>query len=392
MSERRLLAVVVVAALGSLTVPVAWAQVAQSTDEQTLVAKSQTVSRLYREQRYGEALAAAEEVITLAQRMKRSDVVAPMLYNKACVLALDGKKAEAVSAAREAIAAGYTNYMQFAGDADFESLRSDPDFRALMADLRAKHGPRPLAWDPGRTVKAFPITFDAASDVRLVEMRREFAIDPVVAGMEDDYAKLRALTRWASRQWQHSPTNVASKPDPVTILREAKAGGRFICRDYAIVVAGVARAYGLPSRVLNLMPRDVETRSEAHSVAEVWLSRFNKWVLADGQYGTIPEIDGQPLGGVELQAAIAREDPGLHCSAGAEVCAEWMPFIFRNMFYFKFAADQRRFDAPKGGAQLVLVPKGAPDAKRFAGGNEEVFAGAVYISDPAVFYAPPGVK
>ena len=74
---------------------------------------------------------------------------------------------------------------------------------------------------------------------------------------------------------------------------------------------------------------------------------------------------------------------------GAGACAQWKPFILRNAYYFKVARDQRRFDAKPGGAQLVLVPKGAPDPRKFAGGNEEVFAGAVYISNPAVFYSRP---
>jgi hypothetical protein len=37
----------------------------------------------------------------------------------------------------------------------------------------------------------------------------------------------------------------------------------------------------------------------------------------------------------------------------------------------------------------VLVPKGAPNPKKFAGGNEDVFAGAIYTSNPDTFYAPP---
>jgi len=143
----------------------------------------------------------------------------------------------------------------------------------------------------------------------------------------------------------------------------------------------------MPARVVNLLPRDVETRSEAHSVAEVWLDEFSKWVLADGQYGAIGELAGVPLSGIELQAALAADRPVV-CSAGDAVFAEWKPFILKNAFFFKMGNDQRSFEHHTI-SQLVLVPKGASKPTKFAGGNEEIFAGAVYTSNPDTFYAPP---
>ena len=356
-------------------------------DDPALVAKSQEFSRLLREKNYVGALVAGDEAISLARQGKHP-ALGPLLYNKACVLALLGRREEAVGAAREAVAAGYTKYQMFASDSDLDPLRDMPAFRALLAELRETYGPKPLAWDQTRTASSFVQTFDDPAAPELATLRREFGLDALVQGLTGDYARLKALTEWASRQWQHSPTQMASKPDPLTILREARAGGRFICRDYAIVVAGAARALGLYARVLNLLPADVETRSEAHSVAEVWLPSRGKWVLADGQYGVIAERAGEPLGGVDLQAALARDDSHVSCPAGAARCREWKAFILPNMFYFKTAADQRRFGGGAG-PQLVLVPRGAPDPRKFAGGNEEVFAGSVYISDPRVFYASP---
>jgi len=114
---------------------------------------------------------------------------------------------------------------------------------------------------------------------------------------------------------------------------------------------------------------------------------FGKWVLADGQYGTIAESEGVPLNGIELQAALAREAP-VSCAAGADRCREWKVFILPNMFYFKIPVNQSSF-AAGARPQLVLVPRAAPDPRKFAGGNEEVFAGSVYISDPRPFYARP---
>lgn len=360
---------------------------AQSSVEKEFQAASEEWYRYYTQKNWTEALRVIQRQLKLADRLGERQVRAAVLYNRACVQALAGQKPQAVASVREAIAAGLTDYSKYATDTDFDSLRGDPEFNTVLADLKAKYGSQPLEWDRVQSSPQFLLTLDDPKAPEFLELRREFSIDDVVAGAKDGYDRLRRLTQWVSARWQHSPNQMASKADPLTILREAQKGGRFICRDYAIVLAGVANAYGLPARVLNLLPRDVETRSEAHSVAEVWLEQFHKWVLADGQYDAIGELDGVPLSGIELQAAFASDKP-VKCSVGASICAEWKPFILRNAYYFKIGDDQRSFHRNTQ-RQLVLVPMGASNPHKFAGGNEEVFAGAVYTSNPASFYAPP---
>ncbi len=363
------------------------AATAQTAVEKELQDSNQELARLYNQKDWAGALRVIDRQLELADRLGNNEIRASVFYNKACVHALAGEKAKAVAAVRACIAAGYTDASKLAGDTDFDSVRDDPDFRAMVADLKAKYGPRPLEWDFSQSPPEFAVVFDPPEAKELQDMRREFEIDAVVAGAKDDYERLCRLTRWVSTRWKHSSDQMASKSDPVTILREAQKGGRFICRDYAIVLAGVAKAYGMPARLLNLLPRDVETRSEAHSVAEVWLEQFHKWVLADGQYGAIGELDGVPLNGLELQAAFAADRP-VAARVGADILPEWKPFILRNAYYFKTGDNQRSYGG-KTGRQLVLVPKGAPEPHKFAGGNEGVFAGAVYTSNPAAFYAPP---
>jgi len=99
------------------------------------------------------------------------------------------------------------------------------------------------------------------------------------------------------------------------------------------------------------------------------------------------ELDGVPLNTLEFQAAFADNRP-IVCSAGDEVLVEWKPFILRNAFFFKMGNDQRAFEH-RTTAQLGLVPKEAPNRKKFAGGSEEIFAGAFYSANPDAFYAPP---
>lgn len=343
--------------------------------------------QLYRAKEYAEALGALEALAARPELAENQGAQASIAYGRACLKALLGREDEAIDALRSALAAGFADLGTLATDADLDSLRVDPRFVSLFAEARRDLGPKPLEWDNAPRPPEFRLRFDDPSAPELRQLRSEFGIDPVVAGTTDELEKLVRLTKWTSEQWTHSPTQMASKAEPITILREAKAGGHFICREYAIVAAGAARAFGLASRVISVLPKDVETRSEAHSVAEAWLPGRRKWVLADGQYGIVPVREGVPLSAVELQEAIAKEAP-LACLGASARCEEWKWFIGRNLFYFKVAQDQRRF----GGAlspQLVLVPKGAPSPRKFAGGNESVFANALYTSIPASFYAPP---
>jgi len=358
----------------------------RSVDDQW-AALNEELRQAYGQKDWPGAMSVLDRMLKLADDTKNQEYRGGILYMKACVHALSGQKAQALAAIRQAVAAGFTDYSKYSNDTDFDSLRQDPEFKSLLAEIKAKYGPVPLVWDRSQPAPPFPVLYDDPKTPQFLEMRRDFAIDAVVAGAKDDYERLRRLTHWVSTRWEHSPNQMASKSDPLTILREAQKGGRFICREYAIVMAGVAAAYGMPARVVNLMPREVETRSEAHSAAEVWLDEFGKWVLADGQYGAIGELDGVPLSGIEFQAALAA-DRTVVCSAGDGVYAEWKPFILRNAFFIKMGNDQRAFEH-RTTAQLVLVPNGAPNPTKFAGGNEEIFAGAIYTSNPDSFYAPP---
>jgi hypothetical protein len=355
-------------------------------DEAKWAALNKEMNAAYEKKAWPAALSVLDRMIKLGDETKNQEYRGGILYAKACVHALAGQKTKALETISQALAAGFTDYFKYESDTDFDSLRGDADFKSLLAGIKAKYGPTPLVWDRSQPAPAFLIRWDDPKIPQFLEMRREFDIDVVVAGAKDDYERLRRLALWVSTRWQHSSDQMASRSDPLTILREAKKGGRFICREYAIALAGVVSAYGMPARITNLLPSDVETRSEAHSVAEVWLERFHKWVLADGQWGVVAELDGVPLNAIEVQAALAA-DRKVVCSAGEKVFVEWKPFILSNTFYIKTGNDQRAFEH-KTTAQLVLVPKGAPKPTKFAGGNEEVFAGSIYTSNPDSFYAP----
>ena len=351
-----------------------------------LAALNKELNRVYDQKDWPAAISVLDRMLKLADETQNAEVRGGVLYMKACVHALAGKRAEALAAIRQAVGAGFTDYSKYSSDTDLDSLRGDPEFKSLLAEIKAKYGPAPLVWDRARPAPPFPVLYDDPKDPRFLEMRREFAIDAVVAGAKNDHERLRLLARWVSTRWEHSSDQMASKSDPLTILREAQKGGRFICREYAIVMAGVAAAYGLPARVVNLLPRDVETRSEAHSVAEVWLDGSAQ--VGPGRRavrGHTAELDGVPLNAIELQAAFAADRPVV-CSAGDGMLAEWKPFILRNAFFFKTGNDQRAFEH-RTTAQLVLVPKGAPIRRSSRGERRGFRRGDLHV-EPGLVLRP----
>lgn len=355
---------------------------------QNLEALNRKFGAQYKTGQYADAVVTLDQMLAAPETSAIPGARGEVLYNKACVLALLKQKSAAIRTIRESLSAGYTNWISYSRDRDFDSLRKDADFLALLAQIKQQYGPKPLIWDVSQVAPEFPLRFDDLQSPELAELRSEFQIDKVAAGSKDDYDRLIRLAVWTSRQWEHDPNHMASKSDPITILREARAGGRFICQNYAMVLAGAARSCGFYARHLAILPADVETRSEAHSVVDVWMPAFRKWVLADAQFGIVPELNGAPLSGLELQKAIA-EDAPIRCRGNESDCAAWQSFIIPNLYYFKISDDQRRFGGQVS-RQLVLVPKGAKEPHKFAGGNEGVFAGAIYTGNPASFNAPPG--
>jgi transglutaminase-like putative cysteine protease len=155
------------------------------------------------------------------------------------------------------------------------------------------------------------------------------------------------------------------KPDPISILEEAKQGKRFRCVEYSAVLAAALNAVGVRARVLSLLTEDVETRESgaAHVVAEAYLADRKKWVMVDGQYDVVPTLKGKPLGAVEFQRALAKREKGLGVDTFSGMSAEgYFEWVAPYLFYFVTRFDGR-YGVATSRKELVLVPVGAKEPK-----------------------------
>jgi transglutaminase-like putative cysteine protease len=226
---------------------------------------------------------------------------------------------------------------------------------------------------PARTLKftdervTLPFTFrlSAPDDPYLARLREEYALGELVKGKRSEYEKVRAVSRWVRTRWEHNGSNMPEKPDPISILEEAKQGKRFRCVEYSAVLAGALNAVGVRARVLSLLTEDVETRESgaAHVVAEAYLVDKKKWVMVDGQYDVIPTLKGKPLGAVEFQRALAKREKGLGVDTFSDVKADgYFEWVAPYLFYFITKFDGR-YGVAASRKELVLVPVGAKEPK-----------------------------
>lgn len=115
--------------------------------------------------------------------------------------------------------------------------------------------------------------------------------------------KVKFIIGYAHSLFGHDGNNTPSSSDPLTILKEAKAGKSFRCVEYSTLAAGLLWAYGVPARTVGLKTRDVETREygAGHVVIEFWSSDYKKWIMCDVQAGVIPKKQNLLLSAYELK-------------------------------------------------------------------------------------------
>jgi hypothetical protein len=261
--------------------------------------------------------------------------------------------------------------------------RAAPEAAEAETPADAAALPAPLA--------AAPLAAPAGRAAYLARLRAEYGLDGVAAGAASDLERVRRLSRWARRQWEHNGSNEPARPDPLSILAEARAGRRFRCVEYAEVPAAALSAVGVPARVLGLQGADVETARSGvgHLVTEAYLRHQRRWVVVDGQWDVIPFRGAEPLHAVGLQRALAERDPALRVESrsgtGTRRYARWVaPYLYY------FVATPRPWatgvaDGPEGVMRVPLRGR-APSVfqRRFARPRSRATH-----SEPAFYAAPP---
>ncbi len=147
----------------------------------------------------------------------------------------------------------------------------------------------------------------------------------VIAGQPDEWRKLTALREWVQCMLNpHGWDHIAEHSDAIAILEAADAGKRFNCWYYSSVMLEVTEALGWTARRLSvgIDPAWARPGNSGHTVTEVWVAQWNKWVVMDADLNAHYEVDGMPAGGLDIHKAwMERDLHRIRCVHGRHIPA-----------------------------------------------------------------------
>jgi len=252
----------------------------------------------------------------------------------------------------------------------FEPNTVQPD--AAFAADSPRYQLVPLVWS--NTPSDKPPKFYYPNPMRpyMRRLNENYHIGEMTADARSDLERVKIVCNWVSYQWKHHGDCPKQKNDPIAILEAARSGAEFSCYEYAMVVAACLNAIGIKSRIVVLLPHDVERRPDGnyHVVAEAYLNNRKKWVMVDAQWNAVPTLNRYPLSIAELQNAIAK---GLWAIDFGDIREE-SPGIYQRemgpyLHYLYTPLDNRVIGATSpanvaGG--VMLIPMGDKPPRRFA--------------------------
>ncbi len=301
-----------------------------------------------------------------------------------------------------------SEYIGFRTDKDSIGFNIKPgeakSFYVKMGDAAPAHTiivAKPFAWDKvtyGQTAKRndLQLHYEKSNTAYFDELRKKYPVAQLIKKDRNDMQKVLTILNWTHNQWKHDGGNAPKANDAISILNEAKAGGRFPCFAYAIVLRDQLIAQGYKARVLYLKTKDAETRkgSPGHVATEVYLNDLKKWAFIDGQFNIMPTLNGKPLNAVEFQQALSNNyNLVAFTSRGKVSKREYTDFVYDYLYYLDTALDSRQIPAAEsykleGKRSLMLVPVGAPNLSKIPFWDMKVDY-CVYTHSLKDFYAEP---
>ena len=134
--------------------------------------------------------------------------------------------------------------------------------------------------DDIRALEAVPVPALPGDAIKFLMPSRYCQSDLFEGFVEAEFGKLAGGARVAAmRAWiEGNLSYVRGSSDEKTTVMETFAGRQGICRDYAHLMITLARASGMPARMVSVYAPDV-TPPDFHAVAEVFVG--GEWRLVD---------------------------------------------------------------------------------------------------------------
>ena len=234
----------------------------------------------------------------------------------------------------------------------------------------------------------------------LMELNIKFQLDQKVDSAKNTLEKVVIITKWVNSLWKHDGYNQPIKPDALSILEEVEQGKNFRCTEFSIVTCACLNAIRIPTRIVSLKTKDVETREvgAGHVVVESYIEEEKKWILADPQFNIVAiNKNNIPLNSFEIQELITNEEeinfisePKLNFEPLDTT--EYIKWIYPYLFYADIPFDIRyEIEKPKikinEKLKLMLVPTGEKNPTIFQKSMTIDFC--IYTNSMKDFYKKP---
>jgi hypothetical protein len=155
------------------------------------------------------------------------------------------------------------------------------------------------------TYRSLSFHYQDLFNPRLAKLKITEPIQDVIAPGSTEIEKMQLLRDWVSSQWEDSKPDPYPPWDAVTILRQIRSGrtGGFRAQ-YAVVLGQASIALGWQARYLATATK--ERPDNGHMTIELWSNEFNKWIVMDPYFCADFEMDGVPLGALEIHNALVK--------------------------------------------------------------------------------------
>lgn len=269
------------------------------------------------------------ELLDLRPRLERDTEYWASIWGPACaVAAFHEGRAGARELLDSVIDAGFHDLNPLA-ELFADTFAREPDWPDLRARMEANKPLPPVevtAWPCAAPIRSLGLDrLDADGEAVLADRLPP----PVGTAQETALATLA----WVTSRWRHSSVNHVPAGDANAVLDLVRAGQRFACREYTIVLTQALNAIGIPARQLALFRDDYHTgMGTGHAVTEAWLDDLGRWVVLDGQNGaTWRDTEHDLLGVVELQQMLTLGERPAFVGWGPNfdpsTAAEWMTYF-----------------------------------------------------------------
>lgn len=146
--------------------------------------------------------------------------------------------------------------------------------------------------------------FDRYDNPKLIELRKRYGLDAVIAPGRDEFDRQILLLDWTHQQFRRFGQPSTGARGALEVLGAIGGGHRFFCAQYVEVLVSAAASLGWVDRPLALRRHQGVAKvggSTEHSVTEIWSNQYRKWVMLDPTSNLYLEREGTPLNAFEIR-------------------------------------------------------------------------------------------